>query len=397
MTKKPGIDRYETASGGAEPPLRVGSPRFPIARFTCLLLLLATALCAQTPSIDQIQKQAETARQQNRPDDAIKLYKRGVTLKPAWEEGWWALGNIYYGLDNYTEARDAFRHLSTLEPGVGAPWAMLGLCEFETKQYDQAISHLHRGTDLHKGISEEILESADYHLALLLTRSEQYEGAMKILALFAQRNLNDARFVEAMGIASLRKPVLPSEAAPTDRQLIMDVGRVMYDASALRNDEASAEFKILVDKYPETPNIHYLYGSFLLFADADGALAELKKELEISPAHVPALVTIANEYIKRQDYQTGLPYAEQAVKLEPQSFPAHALLGRVCSEGGLDPARGVTELEQAKRLAPGSPQVRIALAAAYAKVGRKEDAARERQEFLKLRKEMDAKEATGPL
>jgi tetratricopeptide (TPR) repeat protein len=349
------------------------------------------------PSVERIQKDAEAARQANHLDDAIKLYKRGVAIKPSWEEGWWSLGTIYYSLDQYEDARDAFRHLASLEPGVGAPWAMLGLCEFETKQYDQAISHLHRGTDLHKGMSEEILESADYHLALLLTRTAQYEGAMKILALFAQRNLNDARYVEAIGIAALRKPVLPSESLPTDRQIIMDVGRVMYDASALRNEEAAAEFKVLIDKYPDTPNIHYLYGSFLLFVDADGALSELKKELEISPAHVPAMVTIANEYIKRQEYKTGLPYAEQAVKLEPQSFPAHALLGRVLSEGGIDTARGVQELEQARKLAPDSPQVRIALATAYTKAGRKEDAARERQEFLKLRKEMDAKEASGPL
>ena len=143
-----------------------------------------------------------------------------------------------------------------------------------------------------------------------------------------------------MGIASLRKPLLPSELVPTDRQLIMDVGRVMYDATALRTTEAGAEFKILVDKYPETPNIHYLYGSFLMFADANNGLREMKKELEVSPAHVPAMVTIANEYIQRKDFQSALPYAQKATELEPQSFPAHAVLGRVFAEGDLDvPAR----------------------------------------------------------
>jgi len=50
----------------------------------------------------------------------------------------------------------------------------------------------------------------------------------------------------------------------------------------------------------------------------------------------------------------------------------------------------VKELEEARKLAPNSPQVRIALATAYGKVGRKEDAARERQEFLKLRQQVDA-------
>lgn len=357
-------------------------------------LVAADAKAAADP-ITRIQKQAEAARKENRVDAAIALYKKGVALKPAWEEGWWSLGTLYYGLDEFSEARDAFRHLSSIQPGAGAPWAMLGLSEFQTKQYDEALGHLKHASELHTGQEQSIADEANFHLTLLLTRNQEYEEAMKVLAQFAQRNLNDAKFIEAMGIAALRKPLLPSELVPTDRQLIMDVGRVMYDATALRTTEAGAEFKILLDKYPETANIHYLYGSFLMFADANNGLREMKKELEISPAHVPAMVTIANEYIQRKDFQAALPYARKAVELEPQSFPAHAVLGRVLAEGDLDSQRGIQELEEARKLAPGSPQVRIALATAYAKAGRKEDAARERREFLKLRHEVDATEANN--
>ena len=359
--------------------------------FLPLAMLGIVQLCvAQAPSrLVRIQKQAEAARQENRIDDAIALYKKGVAIKPSWDEGWWSLGTLNYSLDRFEEARDAFRHLTAIKPEVAMPWAMLGLCEFQTRQYDHALDHLSHGVGLGLGQDQTVEDTANFHLALLLTRSQEYEASMKILALFAQRNLNDASYIEAMGIAALRKPLLPVELPPTDRQLVMDVGRVMYDATALRTTEAAAEFKILVDKYPETPNIHYLYGSFLMFSDANGGLAEMKKELEVSPAHVPALVTIASEYIQRKEYKTGLPYAEKAVELEPQSFPAHAVLGRIFAEGDVDPARGIRELEEARKLAPGSPQVRIALATAYGKVGRKEDAARERQEFLKLRKEVD--------
>ena len=375
---------------------------------TCVVVVLAVAYAesvraadtkpapSQNAAIQAIQTQAETARKENRIDDAIALYKKGLAIKPTWDEGWWSLGTLHYSRDEFVEARDAFRRLASLQPNAGAPWAMLGLAEFETKQYDQSLSHLSRAAAIHTGEEQGIADEANFHLALLLTRSEQYEAAMKILALFAQRNLNDARFIEAMGLAALRKPVLPSESVPTERQLVMDVGRVMYDASALRTTEAGAEFKILVDKYPETPNIHYLYGSFLMFADSNKGLGEMKKELEISPAHVPAMVTIASEYIQRKDFQAALPYAQKATELEPQSFPAHVVLGRVFAEGGIDTERGVQELEIARRLAPTSPQVRIALATAYAKAGRKEDAARERQEFLKLRKEVDTTEAQGP-
>jgi len=348
------------------------------------------------PAVRQIQAQAEAARKLHHVDAAIALYKKGVSIAPAWEEGWWSLGSLQYSLDRFDEARDAFWHLAAIQPDVGAPWAMLGLSEFETKRYDQALSHLRHAADLHSGQEQSIADEANLHLAWLLTRNQEYESAMKILALFAQRDLNDAKFIEAEGIAALRKPVLPSELVPTDRQLVMDVGRVMYDASALRTTEAGAEFKILVDKYPETPNIHYLYGSFLMFADANNGVRELKKELEISPTHVPAMVTLASEYIQRKDYQSALLYAEKAITLELHSFPAHTVLGRALVEGDLDIPRGIQELEQARNLAPGSPQVRFALAAAYAKAGRKDDAARERREFVRLRQEIDSAESPKP-
>ena len=346
-----------------------------------------------SPPLERIAKEAEAARQANRVDDAIALYKKGLAIKPSWTEGWWYLGSLYYDLDKYTEARDAFRHVTAIDSKFAVAWAMLGLAEFQTREYDRSLTHLRQGYDLGLSDNEQLSDVAEYHLALLLTRYEQYEQAMKILATFAQRNREEPDFIEAMGLAALRKPLLPAELPPTERELVMDVGRTMYDGTALRTSQAAAEFKILLEKYPDQPSIHYLYGGFLLYSDADAGLVELKKELEISPLHVPTLVTIAAEYIRRQDYKSALPYAEKAVAAGPQSFAAHTVLGRVLMEGDLDPSRGLKELETAKQLAPGSPQVRIALATAYAKVGRKDDAAREREEFQKLRKLSDAANA----
>jgi tetratricopeptide (TPR) repeat protein len=366
-----------------------------IAPAFCLLACVCGAAQQPAPTIERIQKQAEAARAAKRVDEAIQLYKKGVALKPAWDEGWWELGTLYYELDSFDEGRGAFRHLTVIKPEVALPWAMLGLCEYETKHYEEALQHLRRGSDLGLDQDQSISDVAHYHLALLLTRFTEYEAAMKMLSAFAQRNVNNPSYVEAMGIAALRKPLLPIEVPPTEHQLVMDTGRVMYDGAAMRTTEAAAEFKILVDKYPDTPNIHYLYGGFLLFSDADSGLVQLEKELEISPAHVPALVTIANEYIQRKQFQEALPYARKAVEIEPQSFPAHTVYGRVLAEGDVDLQRGVAELEEARKLAPTSPQVRIALATAYTKAGRKEDAAREREAFSKLRKEIDAKGAPG--
>jgi tetratricopeptide (TPR) repeat protein len=360
------------------------------AALACLSVATLAAATAQTAGpIERLEKEAEAARAANHIDEAIALYKKGVALKPSWEPGWWYLGSLYYELDQYVEARDAFRHLTAINPNIAAGWAMLGLCEYENKQYDLSLRHLERGINLGLAQDQNISDVSHYHYALLLTRYERYEDAIKTLSMFAQRNIDQPDYVEAMGLAALRKPLLPLELPPAERELVMDVGRAMYDAAALKTAEAASDFKLVMEKYPKQPNVHYLYGSFLMYADSNQGLAELKRELEVSPAHVPALVTIAAEYINRKDYKDGLPYAEKAVETDPQSFAAHAVLGRIYAEGGLDVARGVKELERARTIAPGSPQVRIALVTAYTKAGRKEDAARERQEFLKLKKIAD--------
>ena len=355
-----------------------------------LALTLASAQTAgRTSPLDRISKEAETAREANRVDEAVALYKKGVALKPSWDEGWWYLGTEYYNMDSYSNGRDAFRHLTLIKPDLALGWAMLGLCEFRTHDYHDSLAHLGRGLSLGVESDQNISDVVHYHYALLLTREGQYEDAMKTLSVFAQRGLNQPDYIEAEGLAALRKPLLPTELPPTERETVMDVGRALYDASALKTAAAAAELEALIDKYPSLPNLHYLYGSFLLFSDVDRGLAEIKKELEISPNQIPAMVTLASEYLRSKDFKAALPYAEKAVATDSHSFPAHAVLGRVLSEGDIDPARGLKELEFARQLAPGSPQVRVALASAYSKAGRKEDAAKERQEFLKLRKMAD--------
>lgn len=364
--------------------------------FILLAASLASAWQAPDPVISKFSKEGEALRQQNKIDDAIAVYKKGVALRPSWDEGWWYLGTLYYDLDQYPAGRDAFKHLTLIKPQVAAAWALLGLCEYETRDYANSLKHLGRGITLGVDTEQNISDVVHYHFALLLTRNGQFEQAMKTLGLFAQRNLDQPDYVEAMGIAALRKPLLPTELPPSEREMVLDVGRAMYDATALKTVVAAAEFKTVVQKYSTQPNIHYLYGSFLLFSDVDAGVAELKRELEVSPTHVPTLVTLASEYLKVQDYKTGLPFAEKAVDANPTSFPAHAVLGRILCEGGIDEPRGVKELEKARALEPASPQVHMALATAYAKVGRKDDAAKERQEFLRERKAVDETDKSNP-
>ncbi len=359
-----------------------------------LPLLISAAVLGQTsapmpkppgPGFDALAKKADAARQQNKDDEAESLYQQALRLKPGWSEGWWFLGSLYYDGDHYVEGRDAFRHLTSLEPKMAVAWAMLGLCEFETKTYDRALAHLERANALGLSQDQGFYNVAMYHLALLWTRSEQYDAAIDLASKVAAHDAAGPQWVEAMGIAALHKPVLPSELPASEREIVMGVGRAMCDAAARRTADAAGELETLLKQYPNQPDLHYCYGIVLLVNDPDKALEQFNQELTLSPGHPEALINIANEYLKRNDAKSALPFAEKAVTSNPNYFAAHAMLGRVLVEGDLDVPRGTKELEIAEKIAPANLGTRFALASAYTKAGRKDDAARERAEFLRLR------------
>jgi tetratricopeptide (TPR) repeat protein len=211
---------------------------------------------------------------------------------------------------------------------------------------------------------------------------------------FAREGNESPNVIEALGLNILRMPFLPTEAPPDKRELILLAGRAAFNQAARRVQDTERAFKELLARYPDAPNVHYAYGVFLLIDLPDAALDEFRRELQVSPANVPAMLQIAFEYIKRNDFENAKPYAQQAVEASPNLFATHNALGRVLLElGKIDEA--IKELETGVKQAPDSPEMRFALARAYARAGRKEDAARERGTFLELDKQKRT-ERSGP-
>lgn len=345
------------------------------------------ALSAET--FPELSKQAASARESNHVDQAIRLYRECVRLKPAWAEGWWYLGTMLYDQGTFTGARDALTKFVKLEPKAAPGWALLGLSDYEKKNYADSLRELESGLALGLKGDPAMSKVTRYHSALLLTYFGQFEPALLRFTQLAVQGGDDPDMITAVGLAALRMPMLPSELPAEDRDLVQDAGRAVYDSMARRSAEAKREFEALVAKYPRTPQVHNVYAVFLLSSDPDQAIREWRRELEISPKHIPARLQLAFEYLKRGEADQAAPLAREAAELEPDSFVAHNALGRVLIETG-DIRRGVAELEKARDLEPASAETRVALASAYAKAGRSQDAARERAEFSRLRKQQEA-------
>ncbi len=264
------------------------------------------------------------------------------------------------------------------EPKNGLALALKGLCEFQVKNYERALGELQQARALSIP-SPEVLSVASYHAAILLNRFERYEAAFEILREYSLQGKDSPGVIEAFGLSVLRLPYLPSEAPPEKREMVLMAGRAGFQmAKGRRSAAGRMAFEELVGRYPSAPNVHYAYGTFILPEDPDVALEEFRRELRASPNHYHAMLQIAYEQLKRGNYQEALPLAEKAVELAPNLFPARNALGRALLESAIE------ELEAGVKLAPDNPELRFALARAYQRAGRNEDAARERAEFLKL-------------
>ena len=274
-----------------------------------------------------------------------------------------------------------------LEPKAPSPaWALLGLCDFETKNYEEALRHFDRSF-IGEARDNPFARATRYHAALLLTKSGQFELALKRLAEISAPDTETSDIVRAIGLASLRITLLVTEIPESQYEFVDAVGHAVFDGNVRREKEAEAKFQALLAQYPKRPQLHYLHGQALLSSDTQAALREFEHEIEISPGHVPARLQIAFEYLKEGEPAKALPYARQAAVIEPGFFAAHAAAGQALMESG-DLPNGIIELEKASALAPNSPETHMKLASAYAQAGREQDAKRERDIFAKLRNQI---------
>jgi tetratricopeptide (TPR) repeat protein len=355
------------------------------------LISVAVAEAPRSPAAPwaQFAARATAAREADHIDEAIALYTKALRLNPKWEEGWWFLGSLHYDRDHYRECEDAFKRFTSLNKKAGPGFVMLGLCEFQIAKYADALRHIRDGETLGLPENSPLLRAAYYHEALLVTKIENYERALFLLSLLVKDGQDDPNAVGAMGIAALRRPLFPKELPVSDRPLAMQVGNAVSLGFQRRPVQAREAFDAVVRENPKVPNLRYTYGTFLLSQDSDAAIREWKTELELSPEHLPSLVSLAFEYLTRGDAASARPYAERALKVAPDHFTSRAAIGRVLLESG-DHMGAIEHLEIAAKLAADSPQVRLALATAYARAGRSAEAAREREAFAALKKAASA-------
>jgi tetratricopeptide (TPR) repeat protein len=339
---------------------------------------------SSAPNFATLAKQAAEARDSDHLDEAARLYTQALALRPKWTEGWWSLGTLEYDHDHYAKAALAFQKLLALDPANGTAHAMLGLCQFELKKDEPALKNLLAAERLGIVKNEQLRKVAVYHLGVLQLRARKYRDAKDTLDHLAQDGIHTKELIAALGLAALLVP--PQEAPPegTDGAAVIDRAGEAEAALASNDfDQARQKYAELVSEFPNYPNLHFAFGRLLLERhETDEAIEQFQLELKRDPANVNSLLEIAAvRYLV--DSQDGLPYAQQAVKLAPQMPFAHYLLGLLLLDTG-NFQSAIPELETARKGLSQTAAVYFALGNAYARAGRKAEAAQARATFKRL-------------
>jgi tetratricopeptide (TPR) repeat protein len=350
-----------------------------------LTILLVLPSVAQTPTFSSLATQADAARDADQLDRAVPLYRKALALRPTWKEGWWSLGTILYDQSAYAPAAAAFHKLVAQDPNNGTAHLMLALCEYQLNQDDAALHDIDAAKKLGTRKDEQLINVLHYHEAMLLLRKDRFEAAREALRFLVNNGVHSDEVNAALAMCALLLP--PKNVSPggtPEHQFLQRIGQAESLAMQKKYDDAEKAYADLVRESPDFPGLHYAYGRVLLtMQNSEPAISQFQQEIKINPNHIRARLEIASAYY-RTDSAAGIPFAEQAVKLQPKYPFGHYLLGLLYFDAG-DTDRAIPQLEAASRMIPQEPQFYFALGNAYAKAGRKQDAARARANFTRLK------------
>jgi tetratricopeptide (TPR) repeat protein len=310
----------------------------------------------------------------------------------------WNQALLEFTQGRYSPAAADFKASLAVTPDNANGWALLGICEYELKDFDNALIHLDRSAKLGISAKPEYLYLARYTYGVLLVHAGQFEQAAEVLATATKAEGPLATKVEyALGLALLRRAEFPDATPAPLSALVTAAGHIAHLLEESNYGEAFPQFKLLLQKYPAEPFLHYAYGTALIaMSEFDQAAAQMQAEAAISPRSELPCLRLASIALRQHNDSATIKWSQRALALAPDSVDAHYLLGRASLEAA-DLPTAMRELEIASKLSPASPEIHFNLAKAYARAKMPEKAQRERDIFSALNEAQKSKApATAP-
>jgi tetratricopeptide (TPR) repeat protein len=347
-----------------------------------LLALLCWSLpyvwAQAAPQFSDLESRATAAREARNIPLAIELYSRAEKLRPDWKEGWWYIGVLQYNSGQYAGSIDALNRLLQLVPTAAPAMALRGLCEFETRAYDDSLRDLGSSVDQLPANDPQNEQIIRFHLAQLLTHAGRFQDALDQYRTLAVGHIVAPDLMWGISLAGMRIPRFPWEIPAEDRDLYRAAGTAAYSLLGGDSEKADDLFAGIFAAHPSAPHLHFLYGFLLFPHDPHQAAEQLSRELALNPEDEYANTMFALTLVLSGQFADALEPARRAYAFAPNLEFTQLALGRALAETG-DARRGAELLHKVIERDPGNLEAHLGLASIYSQTGNREEADRERE------------------
>ena len=289
---------------------------------------------------------ADTLLREGKPDQAIALLNDLAAQDPQAPGVQARLGKLYYEKRNYQQAVQHLELALKQRPEDGESTQLLGLSYYALGRLPEAIP---------------LLEKVQTRLA----RPDVTGSYVLGISYLQTYNFDRARAAFAKMFS----------VPPDSAQAHLVLGQMMLRQEF--EDKAIPELEKALSLEPRLPMAHFLLGEIFLFkSNVQRALDEFNKELEINPILWLAYWRMGDAYARQEKWNEAERVLKQALWLNQNFTGPYILLGKVELKKG-DPQLAAGFLERALKMDPNNYLAHYLLGTAYRQLGRSAEANRE--------------------
>jgi tetratricopeptide (TPR) repeat protein len=361
-----------------------------------VLWILSVPAHAQAPGAQDFERLFTRALELQQAGDtlgAIDTYKSALAIAPDNADARSNLGAAYVRLGQYDDGIREYDAALKADPANLTARRNLALAYYKSARPNEAITHLKRVLASDPEAKGAYLVLADCYLqtgqdrevvALLTPRGSLFGDDLSYAYLLGTALLNSGE--TAAGQTFVDRVFGAGESA--EAHLLMGIALLAQpDYPAAKTELARA-----VQMNGTLPTAHALYGRALLaLGEQADAERQFHRELDLNVNDFEANLQLGNVRKSAQRFAEASAYLERATTIRPGDLTARKLLASLRLQTG-QVTEAATMLEAIVKDAPDLVEVHVQLATAYNRLGRKEDAERERAIVERLNAEAQAKQ-----
>ena len=267
---------------------------------------------------------------QGKHKEAIPFLTSAIELSTddeACADAYFEIGGIYYKLDDYAKAEEAYRECLALDPSDSFVHILLGISLEQQEKYDESICCYQRGIEL--STDDEKRASAHESLGDIYFDREGWEEAIPFLKSGIELITDDAERAHAYGILGTAymqlKDYANTEAAFQD-SLSIDSSEAYFNymfggclVQQERYDEASSYYQkaldLTTDADAERARIYEKLGvAYGKLEDDEKSETAFHESVSLNPSFVGAILNLGMYLAFQGKYDCAIPYFEKVLE-----------------------------------------------------------------------------------